>query len=102
MQRRRNLILQYALPKTQRLLDNIASIMLKHLGTISITNVARLMNLTMSAFSISSIWKFDLIIPILKPSTSSVKNKSYRPISLLSPLAKFMEKLVLRTPTERL
>ena len=57
------------------------------------------MNLLMSTLS-TSLWKIGLIIPILKPNKSPDQSTSYRPISLLSPLAKLMEKLVLWTLTE--
>ena len=53
----------------------------------------------MSTLSIPSLWKIGRIIPILKPNKSPEQSTSYRPISLLSPLAKLMEKLVLGTLT---
>ena len=60
--------------------DNIALIMLKHLGPISIAYITRLMNLSMSTLSIPSLWKIGRIIPILEPNKSSDHSKSYRPI----------------------
>ena len=77
--------------------DDIAPIMIRHLELISIAYEIRFMNL-----SISSLWKIGRIIPILKPNKSQEQSKSYRPIALLSPLAKLMEKLVLGVLTEHL
>ena len=82
--------------------DNIAPIMLKHLGPISIAYITRVMNLSMSTLSIPNLWKIIRIIPILKPKKSSDQSRSYSPISLLSSLAKSMEKLILGTLTENL
>ena len=62
--RRKKLILQYAIPKSQRLLDQT-------------TKIGR-------------------IIPILKPNKSPDQSKSYCAISLLSPLAKLMEKYMIK------
>ena len=56
----------------------------------------------MSTLSNPSLWKIGRIIPILKPNKSQDQSTSYRPISLLSPLAKLTEKLVLGTLTEHL
>ena len=39
-------------------------------------------------------WKIGLVYPILKPSKPSSLVSSYRPITLLSVLAKVMERLV--------
>ena len=82
--------------------DNIAPIMLKHLGHVGSAYITRLMNLSMSTLSIPSLWKIGRIIPILKPNKSPDQSTYYRPISLLSPLAKLMEKRVLGTLTEHL
>ena len=82
--------------------DNKAPIMLKHLEPISIAYITRLKNLSMSIFSIPSLWKIGRIIPIIKPNKRPDQSTSYRPISLQSPLAKLMEKLLLATLTEHL
>ena len=50
--------------------NNIAPIMPKQLGPISVAYVSRLMNLSMSTLSIPSLWKIDRIIPILKLNKS--------------------------------
>ena len=76
--------------------------MLNHLGPISIAYITRLMNLSMSTLSIPSLWKIGRIIPMLKPNKSPDQSTSYRPISLLSTLAKLLEKLVLGPLTEHL
>ena len=56
----------------------------------------------MSTLNIPFLWKIGRIIPILKLNKSPDQSTSYHPISLLSPLAKLMEKLVLETLTEHL
>ena len=56
--------------------DNIAPIMIKHLGPISITYITRLMNLSMSTLSILSLWKIGRLIPILKPTKSPDQSKT--------------------------
>ena len=76
--------------------------MLKDVGPLSIAYVARLINLLMSTLSIPSLWKIGRIIPILKPNKSPDQSTSYHPISVLSPLTKLLEKLVLGTLTEHL
>ena len=81
---------------------NLAINSTKHLGPISSAYITRLMNLSMSTLSIPSLWIIGRFIPILKPNKSPDQSTSYRPIYLLSPLAKLMEKLVLGTHTEHL
>ena len=51
---------------------------------------------------IPSIWKTARIIPFLKPGKPDDTGKSYRPVSLLSPLVKALETLLLPTLTEHL
>ena len=51
---------------------------------------------------IPSIWKTARIIPLLKPGKPDDTGKSYRPVSLLSPLVKALETLLLHTLTEHL
>ena len=44
---------------------------------------------------IPAIWKLAKIVPVLKPGKSPNEGTSYRPLSLLSPIAKVLEKLIL-------
>ena len=51
---------------------------------------------------IPSKWKTARIIPLLKPGKPDDTSKSYRPVSLLSPLVKALDTLLLLTLTEHL
>ncbi len=75
--------------------DGISPIMLKHLGEKGVEYLATLINIAINTSIIPSIWKVGKIIPLLKPGKSIDEGKSYRPISLLSPAAKILEKLIL-------
>ena len=75
--------------------DGISPIMLKHLGSNGHDFLANLFNTTINTSIIPSIWKTGKIIPLLKPGKPIDEGKSYRPISLLCPAAKILEKLIL-------
>ena len=75
--------------------DEISPIMLKHLGDHGAAYLTKLFNATVNSAIIPANWKTGKIIPLLKPNKSIDESKSYRPISLLSPAAKILEKLIL-------
>jgi hypothetical protein len=50
--------------------------------------------------NIPHTWKIAKIIPILKPNKDINKGSSYRPIALLSPIAKTLEKIILKHITQ--
>ena len=77
--------------------DDIASIHLKHLGSRAHTYMAQLFNLIVESCKIPEIWKTGRVIPLPKPGKPANISTSYRPISLLSPAAKLLEKLLLPT-----
>jgi hypothetical protein len=54
-----------------------------------------LFNLSISSANQPAVWKAANIIPILKPGKPSNISTSYRPISLLSPVVKILERLLL-------
>src|SRR6476469_5394183 len=68
---------------------------LKHLGPLAINYITEIFNLSLNQNIIPQIWKLAKIIPIPKPNKDPGLETSYRPISLLSPIAKIMEKIVL-------
>ena len=74
--------------------DGISPIMLKHLGSKGIEYLAKLFNSTINKATIPDIWKTGKVIPLLKPGKPIDEGKSYWPISLLSPAAKILEKLL--------
>lgn len=75
--------------------DDLAPIFLKHLGPCGIRYITAVINHSIASTKIPALWKVGRIIPLLKPGKPADKAKSYRPIALLSPLAKLVEKLLL-------
>lgn len=82
--------------------DRISNLHLKHLGEKGILYLTGIFNLSLSSCQIPSIWKCSTIIPLLKPSKDPSESKSYRPVSLLCPAIKILERLVLPTLEEHL
>ena len=75
--------------------DDINIRHLKHLGPRALDILTKLFNMSLNSNIIPQIWKKAKIIPILKPNKDPHKGQSYRPISLLSPIAKLLEKIIL-------
>ncbi|KAI5731922.1 hypothetical protein M8J77_018439 [Diaphorina citri] len=75
--------------------DGISPIMLKHLGPESMKYLTSILNLSLTSLIIPDIWKVARIIPLPKPNKDVNESNSYRPISLLSPIAKLLELLLL-------
>ena len=75
--------------------DDISPIMLKHLGPKGIRFLTNIFNTCVNTATIPSIWKVGRIIPLLKPGKPADEGSSYRPISLLSPMAKTLESVLL-------
>ena len=82
--------------------DNISIHHLKNLGPIALQYLTDLFNLALTNNTIPHIWKLAKIIPIQKPNKDPKTGTSYRPISLLSPIAKCLEKAILPTLTQHL
>ena len=82
--------------------DGITSLHLKHLGPKGKAYLTRLFNLSVSRADIPAIWKSANVIPILKPGKPANQSTSYRPISLLCPAIKVLERLILPYITEAL
>ena len=82
--------------------DNINIRHLKHLGPLAINYLTQIFNLSLNQNIIPQIWKLAKIIPIPKPNKDPGIGTSYRPISLLSPIAKIMEKIILPHITENI
>ena len=75
--------------------NNINIKHLKHLGPIAIKHLTNLYNITINTNIIPKIWKTSKIIPIAKPNKNPSLPSSYRPIALLFPIAKNLEKVIL-------
>ena len=74
--------------------DNIAPIHIKNLSYYTIIIITNLFNKIVNSNIIPISWKTAKIIPVLKPNKNSNEHKSYRPIALLSPLAKTLESTI--------
>jgi hypothetical protein len=74
--------------------DDVSIRHLKHLGPTALKYMTRLFNMTLNSNIIPQIWKLAKIIPIPKPNKDASLGTSYRPISLLSPIAKLIEKIL--------
>ena len=75
--------------------DGLTILHLKHLGPLATQYLTQLFNLSYSHANIPSIWKTAIVIPLPKPAKSPSLGPSYRPISLLCPAAKVLERLML-------
>ena len=75
--------------------DQITMLHLKHLGQAGITFLCKIFNNSVRTSSIPAIWKRAIIVPIPKPNKDPKDSKSHRPISLLCPASKILERLIL-------
>jgi hypothetical protein len=75
--------------------DGLTLIHLKHLGPRGVGYLTCLYNLSVGNADLPAIWKAAIIVPILKPGKPANLGSSYRPISLLCPAAKVLERLIL-------
>lgn len=75
--------------------DGLAHWHLKHLGSNGIKFPTNVFNLSLATADVPSIWKSAIVIPVLKPGKLANKGTSYRPISLLCPAVKVLERLLL-------
>ena len=82
--------------------DKIATIHLKHLGPKGLDYLTGILNLSVKHSQIPAIWKQSKIVPLLKPGKDPSDSNSYRPVSLLCPAIKILERLILPTLTEHL
>jgi hypothetical protein len=82
--------------------DGLTALHLKNLGPHAVAYMTCLFNLSVSCANIPAIWKLVNIIPILKPGKPASDSKLYRPISLLSPVVKILERLLLPFVTTEL
>ena len=82
--------------------DGLAPLHLKHLGPAALSYLTELFNLSVADNNIPAIWKNAVVLPVLKPGKSPSEGVSYRPISLLCPSSKILERLLLPFLTEHL
>jgi hypothetical protein len=74
--------------------DGLTEIHYKHLGPRGIQYLTVLFNLSTQRAELPAIWKAAVIIPILKPGKCADQGSSYRPILLLCPAVKLLERLL--------
>ena len=82
--------------------DGMSNTHLKHLGPRALSYITATFNLSIAHAQIPSIWKKSHILPVLKPNKPPNLSTSYRPISLLCPLSKLLERLLLPFLTDSL
>ena len=75
--------------------DGLTHLHLKQIGPIALDYLTKLYNLSVQHADVPAIWKASIVIPILKPNKPADQSSSYRPISLLSPCIKVLERLLL-------
>lgn len=80
--------------------DGISMLMLKQLDAPGVEYLTNVLNLSIATLIIPEVWKMGRVIPLLKPGKSADQGESYRPISLLSPVAKTLEALLLPSLTQ--
>ena len=74
--------------------DDLSTVHFKHMGPLAIGFLTSLFNLSVSNADLPAIWKRSIVLPVLKPNKSADEGVSYRPISLLCPASKILEKLI--------
>ena len=75
--------------------DNLSIRHLKHIGPLGLTFLTSMYTAALNKNIIHHMWKLANIIPIPKPNKDTNMGTSYRPISLLSVVAKTLEKCLL-------
>ena len=80
--------------------DNINH--LKNIGNNGLQYITNIYNAAINDNKIPHVWKLAKIIPIPKPNKDINTGTSYRPISLLSVIAKILEKVILPYITQNI
>ena len=75
--------------------DELSIHHLKLLGPWGLLYLTILYNLSFNGASVPDMWKEAIIVPLLMVGKPRDLGSSYRPLSLLSPVAKVLERLVL-------
>ena len=57
--------------------------------------MTQLFNLSLAKADVPSVWKEALVIPLLKAGKPADEGSSFRPVSLLAPAAKILERVLL-------
>ena len=82
--------------------DGLTVLHLRHLGEHGLAFLTEVFNLSVVGVDIPTIWKNSDKIQILKAGKPQDEGRSYRPISLLCPTVKILERLLLPSIIEAL
>ena len=82
--------------------DGLNILHLRNLGPVALNYLTSIFNLSLQHACIPSIWKLATIICLPKPGKPIDQGTSYRPISLLCPASKVIERLLLPLLVEHL
>ena len=82
--------------------DGMSNLHLKHIGPKGLEYLTKIFNLSVHNSEIPDIWKQSFVIPLLKPGKDKGESNSYRPVSLLCPAIKILERLILPSLQENL
>ena len=82
--------------------DGLTILQFKQLGPLALAYLTAVLNMSVSASNIPAMWKTSHVVPIAKPGKDPSMAASYRPVSLLCPAAKILEKLLLPIPRAHL
>ena len=75
---------------------------LKQLGLLTIRYLTNMYNITLNTSTLPHLWKRATVFPISKPNKDHNICTNYLPITLLSPIAKTLEKTLLPYITENI
>ena len=75
--------------------DGMASFQLKHFMWTTCSYVAKLIQLSLNTGRIPAIWKNAKVVPLQKPNKPAHEPDSYIPVSILPPLARLAEIIIL-------
>ena len=82
--------------------DGMSNLHLKHLGPQGISYLTKIFNISLATGKMPSMWKKSLVIPLPKPGKDLESSTAYRPVSLLCPASKTLERLILPSLHEHL
>ena len=82
--------------------DGLSIILLKHLGPLGLAFLATMLSQSVRTATLPVAWQQANIVPLPKKGKDLSLGASYRPISLLSPIVKVLERLVMPTLTAHL